>query len=492
MADAARPASPILPTRRLVGLILGPLVGAAMLLAPPPGTMPAEAWTAAALVALMAILWLTEAIPLAATALIPLGLTPLIGAGSLAATARPYASPLVFLILGGFIIGQAMQKCRLHLRLALLIMRLSGVRADRVVAGVMIATAALSMWISNTATAAMMAPIALSVVAMLAAEDAKGAALLGPALMLGVAFGANIGGMATLIGTPPNAVIAGYLGDAYGVEITFAGWMALGLPITLVLLALAWLSLTRVSFRLSAAALSGVGEMVARERATMGPMSTAEKRLGLVFGLTVLAWLFRPVLGGLLPAGSELTDAGVAMLAAVILFMTPENLREGRFLMDWEATKGLPWGVLILVGGGLSLGSSIDSSGLAAWIGERMTGLSAAPLAVSILVVAAATMAVSHIASNTATAAALAPVVAALAISIGAQPIALGAPMALAASCAFMLPVATPPNAIAHGTGVVDTATMARAGALVSVVALALILLAGLLVSRTGFGALPG
>lgn len=491
MADAARPATQALSARRRAGLVLGPLACAAMLLAPPPADMAPAAWTAAALVALMAALWLSEAIPIAATALIPLAVAPLFGVGSMAQTAGPYASPLVFLILGGLVLGQAMQRCRLHLRLALVIVRLAGARADRVVGGLMLATAALSMWISNTATAAMMVPIGVSLAAMVAGRDPAGAARLGPALMLGVAFGANIGGMATLIGTPPNAVIAGYLGQAHGVEIGFADWMALGLPLSLTLLWLAWLSLTRLSFPLGGARLAGVGAMAEAESAALGPIRPAERRVAAVFALAVAGWLFRPLLASLLPPGAELSDAGIAMLAAVALFMLPDGERPGRFLMDWEAMRDLPWGVLVLVGGGLSLGAAIDGSGLAAWIGARFTGLSAAPLGLSILVVAAATMAVSHIASNTATAAALAPVVAALAVSIGAEPAALGVPMALAASCSFMLPVATPPNAIAHGSRLVDTAAMARAGALVSLAALGLILLAGLMVAAAGLGAAP-
>jgi sodium-dependent dicarboxylate transporter 2/3/5 len=410
----------------------------------------------------------------------------------MAQTAAPYASGLVFLILGGLVIGQAMQRCRLHLRLALLIVRRTGARADRVVGGLMLATAALSMWISNTATAAMMVPIGVSIASMAAERDPAGAARLGPALMLGVAFGANIGGMATLIGTPPNAVVAGYLEQAHGVRIGFADWMALGLPLSLALLWLAWLSLTRLSFPLRGAALAGVGAMAAAEAAALGPPRPAERRVAAVFVLAVAGWLFRPQLSALLPPGAELSDAGIAMLAAVALFMAPDGERPGRFLMDWQATRDLPWGVLVLVGGGLSLGAAIDGSGLAAWIGAGFAGLAAAPLAVAILAVAAATMAVSHIASNTATAAALAPVVAALALSIGAAPAALGVPMALAASASFMLPVATPPNAIAHGTGLVDTAAMARAGALVSLAALGLILLAGLAVAASGLGAAAG
>lgn len=490
MADPrSRPS--LLP--RAFGFAFGVTLFVALLFVPPPPGMPADAWRVTALVGLMAAWWFFEAVPIAVTALLPLVLLPALDVAPIAEAARPYSNPLVFLLLGGFMIGLAMQRCDLHLRIALLIMRLAGARPEMIVAGFMLATAGLSMWISNTATTAMMVPIGLSVIALVADRDpgpaapGGGVANLPLVLLLSIAFAANIGGMGTLIGTPPNAVLAGFMGESYGRDIGFAQWMVLGVPVAAVLLMLAWLVLTRVAYPVRGADMSGVGVLIRRERVRLGAMSAAEKRFSAVFALTVLAWLFRPVLDRALP-GIGLSDAGIAVAAAILLFIIPANLKEGRFLMDWSATRDLPWGVLILIGGGLSLGTAIETSGLAAWVGEALVGgLRHWPLPAIVAVVAVAAMLASHVTSNTATAAALVPVAAGLAISLGEGPVALAAPLVLAASCAFMLPVATPPNAIVHGTGRVATVDMLRAGALVSAVAIVVIVAAGLLIAAPLF-----
>jgi sodium-dependent dicarboxylate transporter 2/3/5 len=471
------------------------------LLQPAPAGMSDAAWATTALVVFMAMLWLTEAMPIAATALAPLALGPLLGLGSVSTLAAPYASSLVFLLLGGFAIGLAMERCGLHRRLALLVLGACGARADFVVGGIMLATAVLSMWISNTATAAMMVPIGLSIITLLQADAASArggpnatddaargetggdvdGALTVP-MLLGVAFAANIGGMATLIGTPPNAVLAGYMARTHAIDIGFAQWMAVGLPVATLLLALCWLVLTRLSWRLDRVRIAGVAALVTRERARLGEISAGEVRFAVVFGLTVLGWLFRPWLDAAAP-GMAISDAGIAVIAAMALFVLPEDTARGRFLLDWPATRDLPWGVLLLVGGGLSLGGLIQTQGLADYIGQLLSGVSTWPLPLSIALVSLATMMVSHVASNTATAAALTPVAAALALTIGAGPLSLALPLALAASCAFMMPVATPPNAIAHGTGLVTTAQMARAGAVISVLALGAIVATGVIVA---------
>lgn len=485
--------------RRLITFALASAVGAVLLLLPAPGDMSASAWTTTALVAFMALLWLTEALPIAATALAPLALGPLLGLGQLSALTGSYASSLVFLLLGGFAIGLAMERCGLHRRLALLVLAACGARADRVVGGIMLATAVLSMWISNTATAAMMVPIGLSIITLLEASGSmphtpseSGAAQrpLTVPIVLGVAFAANIGGMATLIGTPPNAVLAGYMARVHGLDIGFAQWMVVGLPVAGTLLAVCWLILTRVSWQLHKVRIDGVAAMVARERGRLGHISPGEKRFAVVFALTVLGWLFRPALDAALP-GIGLSDAGIALLATMALFILPDDIDRGRFLLDWPATRDLPWGVLLLVGGGLALGGLIQTQGLADWVGGVLSGMESWPLPLTIASVSLATMLVSHVASNTATAAALTPVAAALAVTIGAAPVALGVPLALAASCAFMMPVATPPNAIAHGTGLVTTGQMARSGALISVISLGVIVGAGILVANSSFGG-PG
>lgn len=480
--------------RRGRAVLLSLLAFAVLMLLPPPGAMPPEAWRTTALMVLMAGLWLGEALPIAATALAPLALGPLLGLGTIDRLAAPYASSLVFLLLGGFAIGLAMERCGLHRRLALAVLGACGARADRVVGGVMAVTAVLSMWISNTATAAMMVPIGLSIITLLQAGEHRGAPGEGAGhgltvpMLLGVAFAANIGGMATLIGTPPNAVLAAYLDRTYGISIGFADWMLVGLPVAVVLLWVCWLVLTRVSWRLSQVRIAGVADMLGREQTRLGRISGAERRFAAVFLLTVLGWLFRPVLDAALP-GIALSDAGIAMLATMALFVLPGDTARGGFLLEWPATRDLPWGVLLLVGGGLSLGTMIQANGLATWIGGVLAGMQSWPLPLSIAAVALATMAVSHFASNTATAAALTPVATALAVTIGAAPQVLGVPLALAASCAFMLPVATPPNAIAHGTGLVSTAEMVRSGAVISALALGLVVAVGVIVAGSAFGA---
>ena len=493
MPDAAVLPAAADATRRIRWFTLILAGFGALLALPAPSGMDPAAWRTTALVFLMAALWLSEALPIAVTALVPLAMGPMIGLGGIERMAAPYASSLVFLLLGGFAIGLAMERCGLHRRLALMVLGACGARADAVVGGVMLATAVLSMWISNTATAAMMVPIGLSVITLLQAGEAEtetGAPqpLLTVPMLLGVAFAANIGGIATLIGTPPNAVLAGYLARVHGIDIGFAQWMMIGLPVASVLLLTCWLVLTRLTWRLDRVRIGGVAAMVGRERARLGRISGAEQRFAAVFVLTVLGWLFRPVLDAALPT-IGITDAGIAMLATISFFILPADRARGGFLLDWAATRDLPWGVLLLVGGGLSLGGVIQAEGLADWIGAILEGMRAWPLPLTIAAVALATMTVSHVASNTATAAALTPVAAALAVTIGAAPPALGVPLALAASCAFMLPVATPPNAIAYGTGLVSTAAMVRAGAVMSMVALVVIVATGIIVAQSHFGA---
>lgn len=470
------------------GLFAGLAVFALLLALPAPDGLPVAGWRVVAVVALMAVWWVSEALPIAVTALVPLAVLPLLGVAEIGSVAAPYANPLVFLLLGGFMLGLALQRNNLHRRLALYILRSAGGRADRLIAGFMAATALLSMWISNTATAAMMVPIGLSVILLV--EDSRqrgddaptltqGDRNLPVALLLGIAFAANIGGTGTLIGTPPNALLAGYMAETHGIRIGFAQWMLIGVPVAAALLAVCWAVLTRLVYPVRSACLDGVGVLLGRERVKLGGMTVAEKRVAAIFAVTAAAWLARPLLDRLLP-GAALSDAGIAMLATLALFVVPAGGGRPGALLDWPATRDLPWAVLLLIGGGLSLGTAIDGSGLAGWIGAAMTGLAAWPLVVAIAAAALAAMLASHVTSNTATAAALVPVVSAIALSIGAAPLQLAVPVVLAASCALMLPVATPPNAIVAGTGHLGAVQMARGGAVVSVAALAVIVLVGL------------
>jgi len=449
-----------------VTLALGPGLAIALWVAPPIAGMGRDAQQVAGLACWMALWWLRGVIPLPATALLPLAVLPLLGHGSVRDVAGPYADPVIFLFLGGFFLAAATERWDLHRRLALTVVATVGGSARRVVLAFMLATAVVSMWISNTATAAMMLPIGAAVVGM--AGGARGA--FGSALMLGLAYSASIGGAATLIGTPPNAILAGAASQLLGRTVGFAEWMAVGVPVALLMLFAAWLVLTRVVHRVSGP-LPGIEGVIASERMALGAWSRGARVTAGVFALTALAWLLRepktigtlhvPGLADVLPG---LSDAGIAIGAALVLFAFPLSLEERRFVLDWESATRIPWGVLLLFGGGLSLAAAIDGSGLARWIGERLSVLAGAPDAVVVGAVAVLFIFLTELTSNTATAAMGMPVMAALAPALGVEALTLMSAAALAASLAFMLPVATPPNAMVFGTGGVTAGEMARAG----------------------------
>lgn len=414
----------------------------------------------------MAVWWASAALPVAATALLPLVLFPLLDVAPIRDAAAPYANPLIYLFLGGFLIALAAERWSLHRRVALLVLSRIGSAPRVMIGGFMLITAGLSMWISNTATTVMMLPVALAVVPLLGAspgDDETGASRpFAVALMLAVAYGASIGGLATLVGTPPNALLAGFFEQTYAVDIGFARWMLLGLPVTVVMLAVAWAWLTH---RLPArpGPDTGAEALLARELARLGPMSAAERRVAGVFLLTASLWMLRPVLVesfGL----ARLSDPGIAVFGALLLFVVPANWAARDFLLNWKWAKRAPWDVLILFGGGLSLAAAIDSTGLAAWLGGGLQALGVYPAVVLVAGLVALVIYLTELTSNTATTAAFLPVVAALAGELGITPLQLAAPAALAASCAFMLPVATPPNAIVYGSGHVSIPEMVRAG----------------------------
>lgn len=467
---------------RLVRLAAGPALALLIGFVGPPGPTPPAAWAVLAIAAWMALWWLTEAVPIAVTALLPLAAFPLLGVATLEAAAAPYANPLVFMFLGGFMLALAMQRWQLHSRLALLILAYAGRRPAHLVGGFMTATAVLSMWVSNTATAAMMLPIAMSV-AGLVGECREGNCgdrdLFVTCMLLGVAFAANIGGMATLIGTPPNALLAGFLREAYGLEIGFAQWMAMGLPVAAALLLIAWWVLTRLLFPLERSEIAGIEALLAGRRRGLGPMAAAERRVAIVFLLTALAWIFRPWLQTLVP-WLGLSDPGIAMMAGLSLFAISAG--DGRALLDWESMRELPWGVLILVGGGLSLGAAMEASGLSLAVAQGLAAVADWPLWALVVLVIAAVVLVGHVTSNTATAATFIPLAAALALSVERSPLLFTVPVALAASCAYMLPVATPPNAIVFASGHLRVSDMVRAGALLSIAAVGLVAIAAMVV----------
>lgn len=471
------------PAQRL-GLILGAIVFVVLLVLPPPASLGVPGWRTAAVGTLMAIWWMTEAIPIPATALLPLALFPLLGVLDMPTAAAPYANELIFLFMGGFLLAAAMERWGLHKRIALVIMSRVGTSPSRLVLGFMLATGFISMWISNTATAAMMLPMAIAVGEMLRPKDREGPYPFGTALMLGVAYAASIGGIATLIGTPPNAVFAGAASELLDVEIGFTDWMAVGLPVAAVILPLTWLLLMRLY---PPGQLSGdASSVIEDERARLGSPSRGEKVTAVVFGLTAVAWLLRAekdvgqiTIPGLETWVPNLEDSTIAILAAVLLFLIPLNWRKGEFVLDWRSASRIPWDVLVLFGGGLSLARAMEVSGLATWIGGLVATLGAVPPIVIIAAVTVLIVLLSELASNTAMATMAMPVVAGAAAGLGVEPLLLMATTTLAASMGFMLPVATPPNAMVFGSGYVTIQQMGRAGLWLDLISIAVVTLLG-------------
>lgn len=441
--------------------------------------MSPAAWKVVAVASLMATWWITEAIPIAATALLPVALFPLLKVMSTKATTSSYANDIVFLFLGGFLIAMAMQKWHLHRRIALHIIKVVGVSPSRIILGFMLATAFLSMWVSNTATTMMMLPIAIAVVSKLTNNDSSGAngytAYFGVALMLGIAYSASIGGVATLIGTPPNAILAGVVEHVYGHRISFAAWMAFGLPLSIVMLALAWFYLTRIAYQVKHQGVTGMKGVIEKELQQLGAMSRQEQLVALIFAMVAIAWIVR----GLLEIKwlDDVSDASIAIVGALLLFIIPANIKKREFLLDWSSAVKLPWDILLLFGGGFALAHGVSESGLTEWIVQQMSILKGANVIIVILVITLAIIFLTEVTSNTATATLVLPLLGALATALDIAPMTLMVPAAIAASYAFMLPVATPPNAIVFSSRYVSIPQMARAGFYMNLVASLLITL---------------
>lgn len=477
--------------RACLGRWLGPLTALAVYLLIPSGPegLTAGGRATAAVGTLMAVWWVCEPLPLAVTSLLPVVLLPITGALPLAETTTAYGNPLVFLFLGGFVLAMAMQRWGLHRRVALLTLRAVGTRPTRLVGGFMLASAGLSMWVSNTATTVMMLPIGVSVLRLvgdrLGADGEAGgeptdggpAPNLSVGLMLGIAYAASIGSLATLIGTPPNTFLAGFLAQTYDLDLGFARWMRFALPISLTFLVIAWLVLTRWLYRPEIDDIPGGAQLLRDEVARLGRLSRGELNVLVVFALMAAGWIGRSALQEAL-AGTALAgvdDAGIAIAGAIALFALPVDARTGVFTMDWETAKQLPWGVLLLFGGGLALAAAVAANGVDAYIGGLIAELTRVPTVAMIAIVAATILLLTELTSNTATTAALVPVVAGAAVALGLDPTVLAIPAALAASCAFALPVATPPNAIVFGSGYVTIPQMVRAGIVLNTIGTVLI-----------------
>ena len=450
---------PLLIVTGLLLLLTGVLV-------PPPAGLSAAGMVTLSLLAVMALWWFTEALPVAATALLPFVVLPLTGAEKLTAVASSYMAPVIFLVLGGALLALAMEKSGLHRRVAVAVISRAGSTPRGLILAFMVATAFVSMWVSNTATALIMMPIAVSVLAAVLPERATWSVeqrAFGAALILGIAYSASIGGLGTLIGSPTNGIAVGIIDRSLGIRISFLQWLSFGLPLVLVSIPLAWWLMTRVAFRFAlpdfdrAQLLHAVG--------SRGPLNAAERRLLPLLAVAVVAWVTLPLLRQLPPLAA-LDDSTIAIVAALALFVIPAGplAAPGETLLMWRDTERAPWDVLVLFGGGLALAEAITGTGLGDWLGQQLRGLGGLPIVLFIVLVTLVVIVVTEFASNVAAAASFIPVVAAVTGMLELHPLVLSLPAALAASWGFMMPAGTPPNAIAYATGHVRVAEMIRAG----------------------------
>ena len=443
------------------------LAGVAFFLAtlatPAPEGLTQAGWHTLGAGGLMASFWISEIIPFPVTALLPLVLFPAAGIAPVEAAAAPFSNSVIYLFLGGIFIALAMESSNLHRRIALRIIRVAGTGRREIVGGFLAASFFLSMWVSNTAVAVMMLPIAVSVLAMFQHDDDRAFA---PALMLSVAYGATLGGMSTLVGTPPNAILAGFLRENHGIEIGFLGWMILAMPVALMLGGAAWFLLTRGTLRLSREDLPGGREILRRAEEDLGAMSQREKTVAAVFALTAGFWVARGFLEDLLP---WLNDATIAMAGGLSLFMLPARSGCPDRILSWKDCQKIPWDILILIGGGLSLAAAIQKNGVADWIGQSLAAADRLPATVMLFLLILAIICLSEIASNSATTVTFLPIVAALAAMLGLPPVQLAAAVTLGSSCGFMLPISSPPNAIVFGSGRITMREMAQAGVFMNI-----------------------
>lgn len=466
---------------QLIGLVLGPLLFFLTLLFFKPEGLSPEGVAILASTMWIATWWITEAIPIPVTSLLPLVLFPLSGGMEVKSTASAYGDETIFLFMGGFMIALAMEKWNLHRRIALTIISAIGTNMDRIVLGFMIATGFLSMWISNTATAMMMVPIGLAIIYQISdalkdnpsIDTSKENFGFGKALMLGIAYSASLGGIATLIGTPPNTLLAGAIDKMYGIELSFAKWMLFGVPLAWSFIFIAWFYLVKFAYPSKIKTLPGGRGIIDSEKKKLGRASTEEKIVLVIFILAAFSWITRTFLLSKFIDG--LSDGVIAMVFAIILFIIPSVNKKGDHLLDWNTAVKLPWGILLLFGGGLAIAAGFVSSELSVWIGSQLSGLNGVHILVVIIIVTALVIFLTEITSNTATASMMYPIMASLAVALGFHPYALMIAAGVAASCAFMLPVATPPNAVVFGSGYLRIPDMAKAGFALNIIGIVLV-----------------
>ena len=465
--------------KNIIGLILGPILFSVIMIFVDAEGLSFEAKCILASTAWMAVWWVTECVPISVTALLPIVLFPLTGGMDLSTTTAAYGHKLVFLFVGGFLIALAIEKWHLHKRLALNIIRVTGSNKSKVILGFMLATAFLSMWISNTATSIMILPVGLAIISQLK-DDPKTVEneneFFGKSLMIAIAYSASIGGMATLIGTPPNMVLAGVVEESYGIKLNMFDWMKFGVPLSSFLLIICWLYLTKIAFKFKNEEFSAGRDEIQRQIKKLGRFSNEEIKVLIVFTLTALGWIFRGSIETIFPM---IDDTIIAIFFAVSLFIIPtKNQKTNTTLLVWNDTVKLPWGILILFGGGMAIASAFGKSGLALWIADLLQNLNDVSLFLIILIIVTSINLLTEVTSNMATTAMLLPVLVTIALAIDVHPYFLLVAATLAASCAFMLPISTPPNAVVFGSGFLKIEDMFKKGVwmnLISIITITLV-----------------
>ncbi|MCF6352865.1 MAG: DASS family sodium-coupled anion symporter [Cyclobacteriaceae bacterium] len=473
---------------KLIGLFLGPILFGLALTLQHSGYLNPTAWQVLAVAVWMVIWWITEAAPMAVTALLPIILFPALGVFTLKAATAPYASPIIFLFMGGFLLALGLEEHGLHKRIALGLIKLTGTSANGIILGFMMATAFLSMWISNTATTIMMLPIAISVIQLVKHDslNKKGFTNFALALMLGIAYAANIGGLATIIGTPPNVVFVGYAEELLHIEIGFANWMMVGVPVSALLLIITYTLLTQVLHKNNLGKMSNAEALITNELEALGTWKKEEKIVAIIFGLTALLWIFKTPLNNLI-GFSLLNDTVTAMIGGVMMFIIPLDIKAKKQLLHWSATKRLPWGILILFGGGMTLAKAMEHAGLVDIIAQVIAQNQLSYFLIFVILITVMLF-MTELMSNVALATIFIPIVIAIAEGANINPLLLSIPVAMAASCAFMMPISTPPNAIVFSSGHIKISQMVRVGIWLNILSVLVLLAAAFSLVEWAFG----
>ncbi len=462
---------------KIFGLLFGPLLFFLIPVLVPADLLSDDAWKVIGVAAWMITWWITEAAPIPVTSMLPMVLFPLTGIFSISEATTPYSHPTIFLFMGGFMLGLAMEEHNLHKRIALNLIRLTGTNPNGIILGFMLTTAFISMWISNTATTVMMLPIALSITSLLGTDsgtDDRGKRRFGLALMIGIAYAANIGGTATIIGTPPNVAWVGFMSDLANYEVEFSRYLAVGLPICALMLFIAYFLLTRVLYPSGVRQLSSSAKVINDQIRELGPVSKAEKIVGIIFLITACTWILRGSINNWLDT-KVLNDTTIAIGGGILMFITPLKLKEGKFLMEWKATQRLPWGILLLFGGGMALARAMERVNIVQTVGDAIAGNGQMNELLLIIGLCAFMLFMTEVMSNIALTVIFIPVVLGIAGSMGVDPLHLSLPVTLAASYAFMMPISTPPNAIVFSSGMIRMKEMIRAGFLLNIIAIILL-----------------